>query len=218
MKQRVQSKEINRVWLIVVLAVFAIICYGALNYFRKTPAKTSDANTVSYSTDKPSEIKPDKTAYKWRGGPTDPKMIIIPSIGVDGFMQNVGVDQNKQVAVPNNIHMGGWFNQSARPGENGLSIIDGHVDGYQNDGIFKRLSELKKGQTFTVEKGDGSRLEYSVLDIKTVPTEAAAAVLFSQEPTVTSQLNIITCGGSFDKEDRSYTERVIVIASLKAKA
>lgn len=92
--------------------------------------KTSDyvpAPVVTYSTETPEEKLPVDAGYSWKGQKNDPKRIVISKIGVDSLVQNVGVDQNQQIAVPNNIHIAGWFIDSVRPGESGLSIIDGHV-------------------------------------------------------------------------------------------
>ncbi|MEI7818998.1 MAG: class F sortase [bacterium] len=203
--------------LITIVAFVIIVAAGTYIIVRQPKPNLAAVNkgeVITVSTDKPSEEEPVKVGYVWKGEASDPKKIVIPSIGVDGFIQKVGVDQNKQVGVPTNIYLTGWFVDSVKPGEKGLSIIDGHLDGYQKDGVFKKLSQLKPGDEFTVEKGDGALLKYSVLTNKSVATEKAAAELFSQDPSVVSQLNLITCGGQFDESARSYKERVITTAEL----
>lgn len=163
------------------------------------------------STDRPDETKPGPN-YKWRGRDTDPKKIYIDNIGVDAFVQKVGVDKNQQIAVPNNIHIAGWFVDSAKIGEKGLSIIDGHVDGLTTGGVFKDINKLKAGDVIKVEKGDGSIVSYEVMQNITVPTGESAGILYSQDPKVESQLNLITCEGNYDREAQTYDKRVIVIA------
>lgn len=171
------------------------------------------ASVVTHSTDHPDETKP-KDDYHWIGAARDPKRIILPSIGVDAYIQNVGVDQNKQVAVPNNIHMGGWFVDSARPGDPGLSIIDGHLNGSHADGIFINLDAVKTGDTFTIEFGDRSMRNFRINDVKVVALNEAASVLFSQDPNIANQLTLITCGGTYDPQVRLYDKRVIVTSEL----
>lgn len=177
---------------------------------QKGPSQT-DEGVVTESTDKPSEEPLDKVGYKWQGGPDDPKKITIQSIDVDTYIQKVGIDQNSQIAVPTNINLTGWFVEGARPGEAGLSIIDGHFDGYSSDGVFARLSEVKAGDEVRIEMGSGEIRTFRVKRMATVKTEAAAAELFSQDPKISSQLSLITCGGIFNEANRSYDERIIAI-------
>ncbi len=201
-------------WLLatgLVLTV-AVACLVVNN--RQIPTLTDKAEVVTHSTDTPSEQKPGSN-YAWRGSANDPKKIVMPAAGIDAFIQNVGVDQNNQIAVPNNIHIAGWFVDSVRPGQNGLSIIDGHVDGrFVNEGVFARLGELKEGDEFTVEMGSGAMLRYRVGKITTVKTNEAASILYSQIPSVTSQLNLITCTGTYLKDQKTYDQRTIVASEL----
>jgi len=200
----------------VILLLAVVLIAGAVAGYllvRKDTAKQITSNVVTFSTDKPDEKKPDKATYQWRGKPTEPKYIKLPAITTEGFLQNVGVDQNKQIAVPNNIHVAGWFNQMALPGDKGLSIIDGHVTGRVNDGIFKDLEKLKKDDTFTIEFGNGSSKEFKMVESVDTPVAESAAVLFSQDPAIEKQVNLITCSGKFDKKLNGYPNRLIIIAT-----
>ncbi len=172
------------------------------------------ADVITYSTDRPDEGRPG-AGYAWRGGDDDPKKIILPGVGVDAYIQNVGVDQNEQIAVPNNIHIAGWFIDSVRPGENGLSIIDGHVDGRTvSDGVFSKLEKLSEGDAVMIEMGDGRTLHYRVRRLTTIVTEDSAGILYSQLPGTVSQLNLITCTGTYLKDQKTYDQRMIVAAEL----
>lgn len=215
MKAWVKDKLKNK--KLVVLAVAIVLALVALIWFtvRPSPAPSySKPNVITHSTDTPDETKPAENSYEWRGGPDDPKYIKLPTINAEGFIQNVGVDQNKQVAVPNNIHMAGWFKDSVKPGQKGLSIVDGHLNGRSNDGIFVNLEDIKKDDVYTVEFGNGSTKKFKVAEVVTVDTKEAASVLFSQNPKVTNQLNLITCGGNFDPKARLYDKRVVVTSEL----
>jgi len=177
--------------------------------------KKPETTVLTYSTDTPSEEPVKKDEYIWKGASDEPKYIELPSISGGGFIQKVGVDQNKQIAVPNNIFFAGWFSETAKPGQKGLSIIDGHVNGRENDGIFKNLGKMKVGDSFSVQLGDDSVKNYEVIKTVTVNTADAANELFSQDPKVTSQLNVITCGGTFNRTTKQYDKRIIVSAKLK---
>lgn len=91
--------HINR--LILVLAVLLVTMLFL-------EVKTSDyvpAPVVTYSTETPEEKLPVDAGYSWKGQKNDPKRIVISKISVDSLVQNVGIDQNQQIAVPNNIHI-----------------------------------------------------------------------------------------------------------------
>lgn len=196
------------------LAIGVVVCGIAVIIMnQQVDSANQEDKPVAYSTDRPDE-NPIPDNYKWRGGPEYPKFIELPTIKASGFIQKMSVDQHKQIAVPTNINLAGWFVESVRPGQTGLSIIDGHVNGRKADGIFKNLKNLKNGDEFTVKLGSGKTLRYKVFGQTSVATKDAPNVLFSQDPTKKSQLNLITCGGAFNKKANQYEQRVIVNAEL----
>lgn len=205
------KKRSNYIIIGSIIIVAGVATGYALLHKSKTVAVTT--GVITHSTDTPSEVKPPKD-YKWVGGPQDPKKIIIPKISAEGFVQQVGVDQNNQVAVPNNLYMVGWFVQTAQPGKPGLSVIDGHVTGRVNDGIFKNLDKLKKGDRYTVEQGNGNKLTYEVIGSQSAPAAKSVAIIFSQDPSVKSQLNLVTCSGTYNKDTHSYPDRLVVASKL----
>ncbi len=204
-------------FIFAVAAIFLLLFAAPVLYLLvKNSGSTAPApgpEAVTYSTDMPSENLPGDN-YVWPGHPEDPKKIVISSVGIDGYIQNVGVDQNNEIAVPNNVHIAGWFVDSVRPGQQGLSIIDGHVSGRTTDGIFKALPNVAEGAEIIVEFGNGQAKIFRVLDVATVPVAEAPGVLFSQNPSVSNQLNLITCVGAFDRQTGRYQDRVIVSAEL----
>lgn len=215
MTRRVSKKHIIWPGFVLMLVGLALTSYVIARYFFNKNHKQEPVNkstVITYSTDKPSEDRPDKKTYRWQGGSNDPKYISIPSTGSEGFLQNVGVDQNKQVAVPNNIYMAGWFNETPRPGEKGNSVIDGHVTGRINKGIFEKLTSIKPGDEIKIEFGDGSNKNFTVKKSVAVPVNNAPAVIFSQDPAIERQLTVVTCTGNWDAKLNQYTERLIVIA------
>lgn len=203
--------------VIAGVAILLLVMAG-IGWFWLTrdPAQSAEPEVITHSTNRPSEEKPGDD-YNWQGGPEDPKKIIIPSVGINGFIQNVGVDQNQEIAVPNNVHVAGWFVDSVLPGQKGLSIIDGHVDGLtQQEAIFRTLPNVQKGAEVTVEFGNGSVKKFSVFDITEVDAKKAPNVLFSQDPGLSNQLNLITCIGNFNQTTLRYDKRVIVSTKLLA--
>lgn len=197
----------------VLIFAFSVLLATAVMLWFKNNAQV--AEVITYSTNQPSEEKPDES-FKWKGGPEDPKKITIKSIGVDAYIQNVGVDQNNEVAVPNNIHIAGWFNQSARPGESGYSVIDGHIDGVtQRTGVFAKLPDVSEGAEIVIEFGNGTQKVFRVFEVTELSANDAPARLFSISPDKNQrQLNLITCVGNYDKKTKRYDKRYIVASEL----
>lgn len=199
--------------LMVLTAAMVMV---AIWHIDNPPVSTADAkpSVITVSTDTPGEDKPGND-YLWRGSANDPKRITMPGIDLKAFIVQVGVDQNKQIAVPNNIHIAGWFVDSVKPGDKGLSIIDGHVNGRKEKGVFKDIERLKAGDQYRIDFADGLVREFVVRAVTVVPNADAAGVLFSQDPTIERQVNLITCAGRFDPAARIYDKRVIVVSEFK---
>jgi hypothetical protein len=212
-------KQLPKKYFVAIGAYLVVVAViGVVIQSHRSPKKTINnpqpqAEVITNSTDTPDEQKPDKATYQWHGGPNDPKYIDLPTITGGGFLQNVGVDQHQEIAVPNNVYLAGWFIKSVRPGEKGLSIIDGHVVGRVNNGIFGTLHSLKVGDTFSVAFGDTTNKSFTVKKMISVAVTGAPGVLFSQDPNITNQLNLITCTGKYDATTHLYDQRLIVIAS-----
>ena len=163
---------------------------------------------VTESTEIPEESEPEEFYV-----PADfPKYLTIPSINIRGYIQSVGIDQDGLIAVPTNVHLAGWYINSAKPGKEGLSIIDGHRDGSSIGGIFRNLETLSKGDVLSVEYGDGTVYDFEVVDLKQLSIEESYDFMYSRIDGVDIQLNLVTCGGKWNKEIKTYEDRIIVRA------
>ena len=144
--------------------------------------------------------------------PHRPERVHIASIGVDATIIDLGLNPDRTLEVPEDIRLTGWWTGRSVPGEDGPSIVVGHVDSAaQGPGVFWRLRELDIGDMIHVERSDGSISEFRVIETELVlkdefPTEKVYG------STEGSQLRLITCGGSFDQSARSYRGNVIVYA------
>jgi len=143
-----------------------------------------------------------------------PARLIIPSIGVNANVQDVGIAASGNMAVPNNFTDVAWYKYGPVPGALGSAVMDGHVDnGLSLAGVFKHLSDVKVGDDVYVENQSGQRLHFKVTDIelypyKSVPTDQ----IFN--PKDTERLNLITCDGSWVQGQRTYDHRLVVYTTL----
>ncbi len=197
----------------VIITVTAL-AIGLLSAQQTKESVAKKSEVVTYSTSTPSTDTLPTDDSAWHGWPTDPKKIIIPRLGTNDYIQKVGIDQNKQIAVPTNINIAGWFVDSVIPGEQGLSIIDGHIDTVTGNAIFQHLGDLVLGDQFQIEFGNDTHKTFQVVRVDDLPLDQVPDVLFSQDSAVTHQLNLITCSGSYDTNSREFNQRIIVVASL----
>lgn len=101
-------------------------------------------------------------------------------------------------------HLGG----TANPGENGNLALTGHITLRRGSGPFLHLEALQPGDLAIVYAEDQAYM-YRVVNKRHVgPTDVSVTF-----PTSEPILTLITCT-NWDAENRTYTERVAVIAEL----
>lgn len=134
---------------------------------------------ITHSTDTSDETRP-LCNETYKVADDEPRNIQIASIGVDMCIQKVGIDQHNAIAVPDNIHVAGWFVDSPYLVVRGVSIIDGHVPGRYNDAIFVNLAKVKSGEVIRVELGDGSWKIFEAVDNTSYTVDKVMDICLSQ--------------------------------------
>ncbi|MGB6409052.1 MAG: class F sortase [Planococcus donghaensis] len=142
----------------------------------------------------------------------EPNFLKIPAIDVEAQVQHLGVTENGEMAVPNNIEDVSWFSPGYVPGENGRSVIAGHVDGVDGPAIFWDLAKLQLGDEVVIQ-GAEKTLTFKVHTMESVPLDLADVTkVFGY--TSSPELVLITCSGTYDFDRGTREERLIVYASL----
>lgn len=148
--------------------------------------------------------------------PAKPSRLIIPSIGVDAHIQQVGLawQGTGDMGIPTNFTDVAWYKDGPRPGAPGSAVIDGHLDGRTvARAVFYDLAKLKVGDMVEVVDADGKSLNFKVTRVKTFAYQDDATEVFSKEVT-TPRLNLITCTGDWLPDEHSYTDRTVVFTEL----
>lgn len=141
-----------------------------------------------------------------------PVRIIVPSIGVDAPLVELGLTPDGALDVPTTAMAAGWYTGSPVPGRNGPAVIAGHVHWSGVPGVFAHLADLAPGDRITVTRSDGTTATFSVDRVATY-AKARFPTAEVYGPLDFAGLRLITCGG-FDSEARAYQANVIVFASL----
>lgn len=202
-------------FLALALSVL-VISFGAWGllrqaYYTHYQPPLDPKKVVTKSVDTPSEVEiTQDTDYVVDAN--KPRQISIPSLGLSAYIQQVGVDQNHRVAVPDNVSLAGWYVDSVLPGQDGLSIVDGHVYAQYSKGAFYDLNRLVVGDRIIIENGDRlTNYNFMVKKIFSVPDSQATELLFRRDRAITAQLNLITCA-SYNKSTKKYDNRLIIVA------
>ena len=142
-----------------------------------------------------------------------PVRLQIPSIGVDSELMDLGLQADGTLEVPPGGFPAGWYTGAPTPGELGPAVIAGHVYWGGQPGVFFDLRELSTGDEIAVSRQDGSTARFRVTRVER----------FAKDEFPTQQvygdldhagLRLITCGGSFDRQMRSYVGNLVVFADL----
>lgn len=210
-KRTYKKRHSYIVWGFIALASLVL---GALLYIEWTTplSKPSITGIVSYV---PSKVTPPSNEAKnsYSVAPDHPKILNIPKLEVDAIVRAVGVTKSGALDVPQTAWDVGWYNKSALPGKPGAMLINGHVnDSFNTPGVFAGLQTLTLGDIMTLEKGDGTVLRYEVVRVETQPANNIDMQRILQPVSANSGLNLITCGGTYDRKNGTFSDRVLVFA------
>ena len=145
-----------------------------------------------------------------------PKRLQMDSLGgVDMAVDVVGVESDGQMEVPDDADRAGWYEFGPTVGEpTGTAVIVAHSGSYITPrGPIAELHELDTGDSIDVTRTDGRTVEYEVTDVASLDkTTIDFDSYFRRDGD--PRLVVITCGGDWDEEARSYDQNVVATARL----
>ena len=151
----------------------------------------------------------------------------VPALGVDAPLGQTRVGSNGVMpnpAGPSDVlwyDFSEWEGIGGAIGGGGNAVFSAHVDyaarvqyagvDYRGRGVFFGLSLLSPGDMIEVETG-GRILRYAVSWRDTVNAEDTDWNEVLSSDVAVDSITLITCGGEFDFDSRSYVDRVVVRA------
>jgi len=208
----IQGQSSRALLVIKIVIAICLITWGGWSLYqaygpKDETEKTMPAPTVAGEPTKKTDQE--KAVYTV---PADhPRQLLIPSLSIDANILPMGT-KDGAIDAPASAWDAGWYNKSSLPGSSyGSMVIDGHVnDTLNGPGIFYSISRLSSGDIITIEKGDLQRLDYRVTSVTQVPVGKVNVADLIQTPA--GGLHLITCGGQYSEERKTYNDRVIVTA------
>ena len=145
-----------------------------------------------------------------------PTRLTIPAIGVNAPIEKVGIQANGEMGTPiqNKWNGIGWFVAGTLPGQQGSTVMDGHLDDDRGaPAVFWNLSKLHAGDSVIVTDGNGKTLQFHVTH--------TAAYAYNKAPLQEifgngggKYLNLITCAGSWSYNQNQFQQRLVVYTEL----
>jgi sortase (surface protein transpeptidase) len=140
-----------------------------------------------------------------------PVRVVIPAIDVDADLVALGLNDDGSMEVPD-FGLAGWYEPGPRPGDPGPAVIAAHVDSVRGPDVFFRLRDLTTGDKITVEYADRSDTTFVVSESEQQLKDDLPVERIWND-TDNAVLRLITCGGEFDADARSYLSNLIVYAA-----
>ena len=226
------SKKKSRQVVVVALSVCWLLLIGYtgfylyVNFIQTKDISSSSGHTVaSYEVDETEVTQEKKDDYQVPN-PSFPRYLSIPSLKISNArIVQIGTIKNTgQLDSPKSIYDAGWYTKSGLPGAGkGAVLIDGHNGGPTKGGVFENLGSLSKGSEIIIERGDGQRITYQVVDNREMSVEdinnesnplGMKTMLNSMDPKKEG-LNMITCVGDWDYSKNTFNKRVMLRAVRK---
>ncbi|MGY2065019.1 class F sortase [Blastococcus sp. SYSU DS0619] len=146
-------------------------------------------------------------------GIAHPVRLRVPAAGIDTAVVGTGLDGDGALLPPADPALTGWFTGGPLPGAPGPAVLTGHVDWAGRPGALGGLAEVAPGDEVRVDRADGTTARFRVTDVDRY-AKAGFPGSAVYAPTPAAELRLITCGGPFDADQRTYRDNVVVSAEL----
>lgn len=187
--------------LLAIIGISFMLLFVGLNLAKTGSPVTANkdgAQSLTNNGDTPYESLP----YNQEGyvvAPDLAKRLTIQKLGVGARVVRLSVRENSEPKFPQNINDVGWYENSAKPGQDGAALLIGHIRGETKQGVFHDLTNLVPGDEFQIELGDGSIKHYYIVKMEAyernnVDYSALTQTIMPGKPG----LNLLTAVGAFE--------------------
>jgi hypothetical protein len=200
-----------REWSYWTLAVIALIAATLPLWLSKPSTHSPRVEVLSMAPSRPAMSVPTFS----RVPKSRPILLTIPSIGVATRVGELGLQPDGQVEVPTTTRVVGWYRDGVTPGQVGSAVILGHVDSYLGPGVFFDLKRLTAGDSLDLTLADGVRARFVVTEVVQYLKTAFPDRLVYGTHGANRSLQLVTCGGVFDRATGHYLSNVVVYSHLE---
>lgn len=206
--------------LFLLTFFFARTAIWEYHYYKeKEGSPRATASVVETDTEELDETEvTEEQKYEYIVPADEPRYLTVEKLGIrNARILSMGINAAGELDTPRNIFDVGWYNQSGKPGQGGVLVIDGHNGGPNIEGVFKHINQLFAGDLIVVERGDGQKFTYKVVDNKEIPIAEADAYMktaFTSPTQGVEALTLISCIGEWSQVQGTYLSRQFTRATL----
>lgn len=140
-----------------------------------------------------------------------PRRVRVPSLDLDLAVRPVGVAEGRQMELPTDPRVLGWYRYGPAPGEPGSAVLAGHVDSRRfGIGPLAALAAASPGDRVEITLRSGRRVTYRVDSVERFDRQALPADVFSRAGG--PRLRLVTCTGDFVPDRGGYQENLVITA------
>lgn len=213
-----RSRRVEGVAAVATLVVAAALCAVVPANAERDEggARMNDSTQVAAGVSRPEAVDtlpplPDPEVMPR----SEPKRLLIPQLNseIEVFPADAEEDGTPPVPPKQDADRVAWYQGGPSPGEQGPALFIGHLDTDDGPAAFAGVGSLEPGAEIQIERDDHSTVVFTVDSVEqyqkdNFPNERVYG------PTRTPQLRLITCGGSWSKEE-GYDANIVAFASIR---
>jgi len=144
--------------------------------------------------------------------------VVAPKLGVDNYIELVGVVNNEMQAPDDGVYAVGWFPDYGLPGAGGNIVMTAHETWNHVQGPFYGLHKAGLGDDIEVKMADGKTIAYKVISNKRYKVDGIpmADIIWPKiRPQNEEWITLLTCGGEIVYGSNGFGEylsRDVVVA------
>lgn len=201
-------------WWVLGVGMMALAVVSGIGQLRDDPTGADAPRPYEPSSAPPSHA-PTPAKVSADSAPASlPVGLDIPAIGVSTDLIRLGLNDDNTVQVPEDAAKAGWYEHGPAPGQPGSAVILGHVDSAEGPAVFFRLRFLTPGDRLEARLADGTTAFFRVTRVATYANEDFPARRVYAGGRERPALNLVTCGGVYDRDRGGYQSNVVVFSEF----
>lgn len=144
----------------------------------------------------------------------EPSRLYMRETVIDLPIIEVGVEEDGTMEAPEDWNVGGWYRKSAKPGQMGNVIINGHYDNnFGAPAAFYELKNAKINDKVFIVDSLGKVYTYRITNLFYIDILDPERLKVFDDVHDRSELTLITCGGVWIPGE-GYSKRLVAKAEL----
>jgi hypothetical protein len=204
----------GRAAVITIVAAIVVLAAAGVTWVL-TPGWGSSKSTTTIVERNVGVVPTEAPAAQLSAFTISPNRIEIPRISAVAPIVTVAVQANRELDVPLDPKVVGWWAGGAKPGaKKGTAILDGHINYAGVAGVLATIGTLNPGDKvyiYGVHDGKQTKLTFAITGVRVYSKQALPYQQIFDQSSI-GRLAIVTCGGPFDASTGNYRDNIVAFA------